>query len=161
MKINKIVLVVGFFALIVIGSSVANDILIPHRARETRFEHTFRYEIARLREIAYDHTARWNRTVEGCEADWRLFARPEILYASVDLASNCHLLVGNSKLVEQSYSYWCLKSLSFSDTRLTRYWYTLSNDSHISAVNYQSTVTDKNGLAVGITLIVDLSKLQE
>jgi hypothetical protein len=127
MKVIKILLgFVAFLALIVIGSSVANYVLIPRRASRTTLEATFRDQIARLREIAYDHKARWNTTVEGCEADRRLFARPEILHASVEPAPNYHLIVGNSEFVGQSY--WFFNTVSFSDTRATRRWYTLSSN---------------------------------
>jgi hypothetical protein len=148
----------AFLTLMVIGSSVANLLLTPRRASPAALEATFRDQIARLRNIAYDHT-RWHTTVEECKADRRLFNRKEILYASVDLSDNSHLLEGDRDFDMRTDV--SLFSPSLSGSRVTRHWYKLSDGSHVSGVSYQSSVIDKHGREVGITLIVDLSKLHE
>ena len=131
----------------------------PRRyARKSTVEAAYREQIARLREIAYDHKARWNTTLEGCEADRSLFSAPEILQAAVEPTRNSFLMVGGRKFDFRSDTFFVD---TFGASNVSRHWYTLPDGSKISGESYHTRVTNRDGHEVSVVLILDLQKMHK
>lgn len=131
---------------------------LPQRARPADLEVRFHDQIERLRQIAYDTKGRWNTSLESCDADRHLFDRPAILYASVEPKPDYHLVVGDKRFDWSSDV--SIPMLSFSSADLYRHWYATSGG-RVSAVLYHVKVMDKDRHPVGITLIIDIKKLDQ
>lgn len=144
-------------ALVTLGHTL-NWIFIPSYARMSTVEAAYREQIARLREIAYDHKSRWNTTPEGCEADRRLFNAPEILQAAVEPTRNSFLIVGGRKFDFRSDTFLVA---AFGASNISRHWFTLPDGSKIAGVTYHTRVTDRDGHPVSAVITLDLRKMHK
>jgi len=156
--LSKICWVCGVLVLLVVGPPIVGRILIPNYAGSASVERQFSSQIRRLAEIASDPKRQWNISVEGCEADKRLFSDPAILEASVEPTPGYHLIVGDRRLDWSSDM--SLPSGFATKIHMARHWFTTTNRSRVSAVSYESQLVDSGGRTVAFTLIVDIRQLR-